>query len=92
MLDQRLPSPIEYRSHREFVRETLRNEVDLGASGFDILPAQRVPTDSPSHAYRAHINSDGSPSDRVADGYVWTPGTELTRRAARGRYSTRLRP
>jgi hypothetical protein len=84
VLDEKLPSPIEYCSHREFVRETLRNEVDFNASGLDIMPAQRVPTDSPSHAYRAHINSDGSPSDRVADGYAWTPGTELTRRPSNG--------
>jgi len=23
------------------------------------------------------MNADGSPSDRVAAGYIWTPGTEL---------------
>jgi hypothetical protein len=80
VLTQKLPSPIEYKSHREFVRDVLRNEVDFNASGFDIVPQQRIPTDSPSQAYRVHINSDGSPSERVAEGYVWTPGTELVRR------------
>jgi hypothetical protein len=80
VLDERLPSPIEYRSHREFIRETLRNEVDFNASGLEIMPSQSIPTDSPSHGYRSHMNSDGSPSERIAEGYAWTPGTELTRR------------
>jgi hypothetical protein len=31
-----------------------------------------------SLAYRQHMNSDGSPSEIVAQGYAWRPGTELT--------------
>ena len=33
-----------------------------------------------SQRYRSIMNSDGSPSDTVASGYVWTPGTELNRK------------
>jgi hypothetical protein len=28
------------------------------------------------------MNRDGSPSEIVAQGYCWTPGTELVRRVA----------
>lgn len=30
--------------------------------------------------YRKLINADGSPSEAVASGYIWSPGTELRRR------------
>ncbi len=70
-----IPQPIQYISHREFVRQTLREEVDLRARETDIVPQE--PEDSPSIAYRDHLNSTGSPTDTVAAGWVWTPGTEL---------------
>jgi hypothetical protein len=38
------------------------------------------PADGPSAQYRAQLNRDGSPSEIVADGYVWVPGTELVNR------------
>jgi hypothetical protein len=84
VVDERLPDPIEYKSHREYVRNVLRAEVDFNAAGFEILPSAQIPTGRPSHGYRRHINGDGSPSERVAEGYVWTPGTELTRRPVNG--------
>ena len=31
-------------------------------------------------AYRAHMNSQGSPSETVAQNYRWRPGTELAAR------------
>jgi hypothetical protein len=71
-----LPSPIRYESHREFVRETLRNEVGLTAVGPSFVPFAQEPEEA--QRYRAQLNSLGSPSERVAAGYVWRPGTELT--------------
>jgi hypothetical protein len=67
--------PIRYVSHREFVRQVLREEVGLRARRTEIVEAD--PPDSPSIAYRRHMNSEGSPSETVAAGYIWTPGTEL---------------
>jgi hypothetical protein len=32
--------------------------------------------------YRNQLNSEGSPSEIVAAGYRWRPGTELTERGA----------
>ncbi len=75
VLPQAFPRPIEYVSHRAFVRETLRNEVDLRAAGTEIVAEE--PSDSPSRDYREQMNADGSPSETVAAGYVWTPGGEL---------------
>lgn len=77
VLSKRLPEPIRYRSHREFVRETLRNEVALAADGPDFVSRDKEPQRSKD--YRQHMNSEGSPSDLVAADYVWRPGTELAR-------------
>lgn len=78
LLPQTLPEPIEYDTHRQFVRETLNAEVDLRAAGTEFIhkdeEAERAPN---SIAYREQMNSEGSPSEVVAAGYNWTPGTEL---------------
>ena len=78
VLPQTLPEPIDYQSHRQFVRETLNNEVDLRAAGTEFIhkdeEADRAPL---SIAYREQMNSEGSPSEIVAAGYNWKPGTEL---------------
>jgi hypothetical protein len=76
ILPATLPEPIEYRSHREFVRETLNAEVDLRASGTQFVSKEDEP--EASLAYRKQMNSEGSPSETVAAGYRWRPGTELT--------------
>jgi rubrerythrin len=78
ILPRAFPKPIEYVSHREFVRETLRNEVDFRAAGTQIV--EHEPSDIPSIPYREQMNSKGSPSETVAAGYVWTPGGELASR------------
>jgi rubrerythrin len=70
-----LPKPIRYDSHREFVRQTLRTEVNLSA--VDSQFVDRSQETEHTRNYRNHMNSEGSPSDTVAAGYIWTPGTEL---------------
>ncbi len=77
VLPNELPEPIEYRDHREFVRAVLRDEVHLRAVGHEIVdPAKRPETDA-TRQYRTQMNASGSPSDSVAAGYTWHPGTEL---------------
>lgn len=78
IVTQDLPKPVEFKSQREFVRQTLLAEVDLRANG-----TQFVPLDQDSElsiAYRNHMNSEGSPTEHVAAGYIWRPGTELNRK------------
>jgi hypothetical protein len=76
ILPERLPEPIRYTSHREFVRETLRRELTRSAAGNEFV--DREQETEATRAYRDQMNSEGSPSETVAAGYVWRPGTELT--------------
>ncbi|KRB92304.1 hypothetical protein [Noviherbaspirillum sp. Root189] len=75
-----LPEPILFASQRDFVRQVLLKEVDLRANGMQIV--DKANESQASVAYRQHINSDGSPSETVAAGYIWAPGTELNRKVA----------
>jgi hypothetical protein len=75
VLSGSLPEPIQYKSHREFVRQTLRNEVQLSALGTEIV--DRSQESEATHAYRDQMNSEGSPSETAAKGYAWQPGTEI---------------
>ncbi len=72
ILPTELPDPIKSASHREFVRKVLATEIPLTAKG-----TQFVSKDEESRAtedYRAQLNSEGSPSESVVEG--WTPRTE----------------
>ena len=75
-------SPLEFRSQREFVRKVLVGEVDLRTDGPQFVP--RGKEGPASVIYRNMINADGSPSEAVASGYIWMPGTELRRRGTVG--------
>lgn len=72
-----LPEPIEYKSHRAFIRKVLSEEVDLRARGTQFIGKDEEEPDSASVIYRSQMNSNGSPSETVAAGYKWKPGTEL---------------
>lgn len=77
ILPATLPDPIAYQSQRDFVNETLRNEVGLRANGPDYVTQNEEP--ERSWKYRDMLNSDGSPSEAVTEGYRWRPGGELSR-------------
>ena len=70
-----LPDPIPFASQRDFVRDVLTREVDYRAIGTEYTTdgAESEAT----RAYREHMNSQGSPTEAVAEGYVYRPGTEL---------------
>lgn len=72
-----LPAPIAFESQREFVRTVLENEVDLRAKGAHLIPKEQEGPGDASVRYREQLNSQGSPSEIVAAGYVYRPGTEL---------------
>jgi hypothetical protein len=77
VLPASLPEPIEYVSHRSFVRDVLNKEVDMRARGTQFITVNDEAADSPSIRYREQLNSEGSPTETVAAGYTWVPGTEL---------------
>jgi rubrerythrin len=80
ILPASLPEPIPFASQREFVRETLAAEVDLRANGTEIVPKEKEGKESLD--YRKAVNADGSPSETVAAGYKWAPGSELKLKVA----------
>ena len=82
ILPESLPDPLEYRSHREFVRKVLADEVHLRAVGPYIVDPRVTPETPETLAYRERLNEAGSPSEGVAAGYQWSPGTELAKSAA----------
>ncbi len=80
ILPESLPEPLPFESQRDFVRDVLAKEVDLRCDGTRYVP--RDEESKASIAYREHANSEGSPTDTVAEGYSWFPGTELNRQFA----------
>lgn len=81
ILPSELPDPIKYETHRDFVREVLAGETDMRAVGQDFVQAGQGESEA-TLAYRQQLNSEGSPSETVAAGYRWAPGTEIAKRAA----------
>jgi hypothetical protein len=91
LLPETLPDPIRFESQRKFVRQVLAKEVGLTAMGTQLVPMSQENPGSPSVRYREQLNRAGSPSEIIAAGYVWTPGTELVPRAVElGAYEGRL--
>ncbi|WP_426756706.1 hypothetical protein [Myxococcus sp. Y35] len=83
VLPATLPEPIGFKEHRDFVRKTLNQEEDLMSNGPDYVRSAELPRDHRSFVWRDQLNSDGSPSETVAAGYKWIPGTELAARTPR---------
>jgi len=76
-------APLPFRSQRDFVRKVLHNEVNLRALGTQFVPKDQEST--ATLAYRKQLNADGSPSEAVSAGYIWSPGTELTKKGVASR-------
>lgn len=74
-LPSKLPPPLAYKSQRDFVRRTLKAEVGLSAKGADFVP--RAQESHATRRCRRALNAEGAPSDIVAAGYEWRPGTSL---------------
>ncbi|HLL00655.1 MAG TPA: hypothetical protein VK539_08725 [Myxococcaceae bacterium] len=83
ILPATLPEPVAFKSHREFVRRVLSQEVDLRTDGTQFVDKGELAPGHRSLVYRDQINSEGSPSDTAAAGYQWAPGTELATRVQR---------
>jgi rubrerythrin len=76
VIPAKIPSPIDYTNQREFVREVLKEEVDYRAVGKDFVQnSEEESLDSIN--YREQMNSEGSPTEIVAAGYIYKPGTEI---------------
>lgn len=80
ILPEYLPDPMPFESQRDFVRKTLKEELELSANGTQYV--HRDQEGQKSQAYRDQLNSSGSPSEAVATSYRWHPGTEQARHIA----------
>lgn len=78
--DGKLPEGIQFKSHREYLREVIANETSMRKNGTQFVA--EADEGASSLDYRMQMNSDGSPSTTVSTNYHWTPGTELARLAA----------
>ena len=58
----------------------LKEEVDLRAVGPDFVAPDEESDETLE--YREGLHAEGVPSETVAVGYRWAPGTELTQRGA----------
>jgi len=63
---------------RDFIRSVLGKEVPLRARGTDYVWKEEE--SEASLEQRAMLNAKGSPTQTVAAGYQWSPGTELSRK------------
>lgn len=82
VLPSQLPDPIRFESHRRFVNQVLAAETDLRAAGPHFVGKDEE--SAASLEYRRNLNLEGSPSEIVAAGYRWMPGTELAGRVGNG--------
>jgi hypothetical protein len=81
VLNAKIPEAIDFVSHREYVRDVLRAEAHLTASGESFMPREQESPESPSARYRTQLNAEGTAAERISAGYVWAPGTELANKA-----------
>ncbi|MFN7143134.1 MAG: hypothetical protein ACK4YP_05115 [Myxococcota bacterium] len=73
-----LPAPQAFTEQRAFIRRVLDQERDLRPIDDILLTPAEEPARAPATvAYRQRVNRAGSPSQAVAAGYRWRPGTEL---------------
>ncbi len=82
VIPRELPERGRLESHRDYINEVLKNELQLQPAGAELVPASQILSVSPSLAYRGMVNANGSPSEIVASGYIWAPGTEVATRAS----------
>ena len=75
----RAARPHRVREPAAFVRKTLATRSTCARRGRRFVPGARSRPRAAAR-YRAQMNRDGSPSDTVAAGYIWVPGTELVSR------------
>jgi hypothetical protein len=80
VLPSELPEPIEYESHRQFVKDVLAKEAHLRAQGTKFVDQEDPGSASVRH--RQALNKHGAPSEIVAAAYRWVPGTELYQKKA----------
>ena len=77
LIPQTLPETFSYTSNRDYVRKVLKDESHLRANGPEIIDPRKISESEATERYRELMNRRGSPSEAIAEGWKWKPGTEL---------------
>lgn len=66
ILPKSLEYPLEFKSHKKYVRKVLAEQVNLTGDGTDFKPVSDLPSDHRYHWYQSRVNEDGTaPSEEV---------------------------
>ena len=77
VLPGELDDCLDFCSQRAFIQQVLAQELDRSCMAGAYVP--RSQESQATRDWRAALNAEGSPSESVAAGYSWFPGTELAR-------------
>jgi hypothetical protein len=68
ILPPALPTtPVTFEPNKDYVRQVLAEQIELGADGLDYVNGDKLPADHPSRRYRRIVNEGGAPSEMVID-------------------------
>ena len=68
ILPAELPdTPVTFEPNKDYVRQILASQIDLGADGLRYVPMSDLPAGHRSRRYRDVVNADGAPSEMVID-------------------------
>lgn len=62
-----MPEPLKFEPNKEYVRETLRNTVELTAYDAQFVPIGELPPDHRYFEYQRIVNEGGSPTEQVIE-------------------------
>jgi rubrerythrin len=66
-LPKSIEHPMLFKENKEYVRQVLRNQVDLTANETKFVPVGKLPPDHRFHQYQRVVNAGGVPSETVID-------------------------
>lgn len=71
-----LPTPIRFRSNKDYVRQVLANQVQLTGNETEFVPVDQLPKDHRYFQYQHMVNRGGAPSETVITQHVEAKGKE----------------
>jgi hypothetical protein len=60
-------TPVTFEPNKDYVRQVLRDQIDLRTDGLDYLPLNDLPKDHRYFRYQAIVNEGGAPTDLLVD-------------------------
>ena len=76
MFPEALPIPIRLQPNKEYVREVLKDQINLTANGTEFVPVDQLP---PDHRYFRHqqtVNAGGAPTEKIIRQHIEAKGQD----------------